>query len=206
MVVFGYKGSGQLQCNCGRKMFTPGPNDNRVTPFFAAAFLPNEIVTHFVNHLLYVQVTNKKSTPTNLVGISLEVGGEKWWWPSWALQSPTWTKMCPVSLVSSRLAFGTDTRDVTFFGDAENLENKVIDKPIAPAATVSGWTAWECPAGQECLGKYLRIGLSDASGAVSWQIIDEPAIEPNLRISGLRKVESSDLSQSRLRNVSACRK
>jgi hypothetical protein len=184
----------------GKGIFTSGPNNpDGPTPVFAAAFLPNEIVTHFINRLLYVQVTNKKSTPTNLVGISMEVGGDKWWWPSW-------TKMCPVSLISSRLAMAMGDGKAAFFSDGNNLENKVIDKPIPSAATVSGWMACECPPGQECKGKYLRIGLSDASGTVSWQIIDEPAIEPNLQIAGLRPTETLDLSNSQIRNVSDCRK
>jgi hypothetical protein len=73
---------------------------------------------------------------------------------------------------ASQLGFINEkAKTLSLFSSDKMMESVTIDKSIAAGATVAGWTAWECRPKTTCSIDRLRIGISDAAGVVSWQIL-----------------------------------
>jgi hypothetical protein len=175
-----------------------------LTALLGIVFSPNDIAVYPINDFLYLEIANRTGVQRRISGISAEIGQQKWWWPwSW----PTWTKLCPVDLRAMELTFGKNPKNLTRLGNELNLDVQIRDKPIGANDTAAGWIAFECPKNAICAPGLLRIGVSDTTGAVSWQVVTKPAIEPTLQnsslhITGLPPVDLTSLS---FRTLSSCR-
>ena len=149
------------------------PNENRVTRLSAVSDLNGDTVLHPIMVYLYMQIANNKATASKITGITLKSSVGPTWWPSW-------TKLCSVPLRGRDLIWLLDGATTVSIATDNVLTNTLTQDSVAPAGSLAGWTAWECPKGENCEGKYLRIGIADAAGTVSWQTISEQSIPPNL--------------------------
>lgn len=161
--------------------------------FYAASSLGGDTIGLTpVNRLVHLTVTNKQSAPSMITGYSVEVADDSWW--------PTWHKLCRVDLKNTHLLFLDDERTATR-NVFEGFDARAASS-IPVRETISGWTGWQCPDAKSCIGKRLRIGVIDAGGAVSWQVVSKPSITPHLPEATLKPAEQITVSNPRL--LSSC--
>jgi|ERR1700730_8137322 hypothetical protein len=176
---------------------------DKIPPLVTIAFIPGEFVLHPVSILLYMRITNKQNVPAVLNGISLETSVKGGW--------KSWQKLCPVDMRGAQLAWIdiSQNGEATLFSADQNLEPKLIDKPLAPFETVAGWTAWECPRDIFCQPGIFRVGLGDAAGGMSWQQVPSPIDTPigsTLNTPGLRTAGRINLLGGSRRVMQSCRR
>lgn len=112
--------------------------ENAKTTRWAALHSINDVdFLNPINRLMYFTITNKKQTPSKVIGLSLEISSKSSWLDSW-------TKMCPVDLSHARIALVVDGGDVLLSAKEDSLDLGLKNKPIEPSASVSGWSGWEC--------------------------------------------------------------
>jgi hypothetical protein len=182
-------------------MLTPPVTPQTITPFSAISFLPNDVVVRPINQLTYFQITNNTNVPREIVGISVESGGQWFWWP-WT----AWTKQCPVNLHNDSLFWSYDLKAAVRLNGRSYLEEQLRGHPLEPNKSAAGWIAFECRKNSQCDSKLVRIGISDAAGSTYWQIIVPPAVEPDLKQAMLDFLpEKVDLTKMPVRTVSSCR-
>jgi len=168
---------------------------DKTTGFFSADILDSEIVIRPTNFLVILHITNNQNVEGRISGLTLETSDSPW--------TPFWTKLCRVDLSASRLGYLLAEDKVTFFDPTDLLDPRLTASPIPPHATVTGWTAWNCPKDRECASNKLRIGLADASGNVTYQILSRSDFPANINLGRLTPIETIHLDGKKLREASS---
>ena len=177
----------------------PNPANPTFSRFSAALSLTEaDTVLNPIDELLFVRVTNKQTVPVTISGLSLEVADDSWW------PFGGWIKLCRVDVRTAQIIFLRDDGSANLL-KAETFEKIAMSGPLAPALPINGWTAWECPKGDTCNRKYLRIGVSDSAGVMSWQVQKELPISPDFMDSGLMVLPGAPVKIGRPRLLSSCR-
>lgn len=143
----------------------------------------SRLVISSVEVVALLRVENLQSVDTMILGYTLEAGDKS--------DNGPWVMLCPVSMVDGRLVHMT-TPDAVLDGEQADVANvdlgsfvgqdSLIGHAIPPHGVISGWTMWGCPIVNCAVGDRFRVGIREASGAVTKYVIPRhaPREEVNL--------------------------
>ncbi len=167
-----------------------------LTSLTAAAdtIYPETVLTP-IDRLMYLRVTNKQKVPANIVGVQADASEGGWF--------SGWTKLCLVSLTARQIVHPDTARKTGMLASGlSEIFSEAAKKPVLPWESIAGFIGWECPLKRGC-GNTYRVGISDAAGNVSWQVIS-PAnaeIPANIQYPTLNFVESVTFVNLRVKRV-----
>jgi hypothetical protein len=167
---------------------------NVPSEFSAASALGTEAVLNPISRLIFLQVTNLKSAPTKIIGVSVKVKSTGWW--------PSWIEMCHVDLSSSQLVILNKPNSGVLI-TPELMLDRDVNRTLQPTDSVQGWSAWECPAKSDCSSKSLEVGIEDVTGAMSWHSFSDSPILPTAQKATLNFAQEISIP-SPVRTVHSC--
>jgi hypothetical protein len=135
-----------------------------------------------VTVLAFIGILNDRDVPITIVGYTLEYA---------SVPAGPWTLLCRVELGTDHLIyFVADDITKALPVRVERRLDQIIGRgPLPPRDSISGWSAWYCPAtAANCDQEYLRLSIREADGTTKSQIIDNvrtdisPDSLPSLKI------------------------
>lgn len=133
------------------------------TPFLSVVSTPGRLINRPIQLLLSTTIANVQPSKVHILAYSLEV--------SRAGDGP-WAPLCPVDVRGHTLVWAYDPAHAIVISTDNFLDNLLLNKTIESGQVVSGWSAWECPAG--CNFGFYRMTIRDASGVRTARIIQQP--------------------------------